>query len=226
VTIGQSFDESVAYYDEWVKQALPSYDEIFSIATALIPFPTDALLDVLDLGAGTGLFSHHVLELYPRARFVLYDVASRMLEVARHRFQGCLGQFEFVVDDYRNLGNLGKFDVVISSLSIHHLPDSEKQDLFSRVYVALRDNGIFINVDQIKGSTPYLEQLYWTNWLKMVRRRGAAEDKIRDSIQRRTAYDQDALLTDQLFWLREAGFADVDCVYKNYFVGVFLAMKR
>lgn len=226
MTIGHSFDDSVAYYDEWVKQALPSYDEIFSIAGGLIPFPTDAQLDLLDLGAGTGLFSQHVLELYPQARFVLYDVAPRMLEVAKHRFQGCLSQFEFVVDDYRNLRNSSEYDVVISSLSIHHLPDNEKQDLFRRVYAALRDNGLFINVDQIKGPTPHLEELYWINWLEMVRRRGAAEDKIRDSIQRRTAYDQDALLIDQLLWLREAGFANVDCVYKNYFVGVFLAMKR
>lgn len=226
MTIGHSFDESVAYYDEWVKQALPSYDEIFSVATGLIPFPTDAPLDVLDLGAGTGLFSQQVLERYPQTKFVLYDVAPRMLEVAKHRFQGCPGQFEFIADDYRHLEVMGEFDVVISSLSIHHLPDGEKQDLFRRVYAALRDNGLFINVDQIKGPTPYLEDLYWSKWLEMVRRKGAAEDKIRDSIQRRTAYDQDALLTDQLLWLREAGFANVDCVYKNYFVGVFLAMKR
>jgi tRNA (cmo5U34)-methyltransferase len=60
----------------------------------------------------------------------------------------------------------------------------------------------------------------------MVRRKGAAEQRIRESIQRRKVYDQDALLVDKLKWLGEAGFVDVDCVYKNYFIGVFVATKR
>ena len=65
--IGQTFDESVEYYDEWVKIALPCYDEIFSVAKGLVPFATDARIEVLDLGAGTGLFSMHVLQKYPNA---------------------------------------------------------------------------------------------------------------------------------------------------------------
>jgi tRNA (cmo5U34)-methyltransferase len=68
--------------------------------------------------------------------------------------------------------------------------------------------------------------LYWTTWLDKVRRNGATEEQIQASIQRRVAYDQDAPLADQLEWLRDAGFADVDCIYKNYFIGVFRAAKR
>ena len=35
-----------------------------------------------------------------------------------------------------------------------------------------------------------------------------------------------APMADQIRWLKEAGFANVGCVYKHTFVGVFLAMKR
>ncbi len=28
MTVGQAFNESVAYYDEWIKTALPSYDSL------------------------------------------------------------------------------------------------------------------------------------------------------------------------------------------------------
>ena len=81
MTIGRAFDESVVYYDEWVKTALPSYDEIFAVAQELIPFAPDERIDVLDLGAGTGLFSQHVRDRYPNATFVLYDVAAELVEV-------------------------------------------------------------------------------------------------------------------------------------------------
>jgi hypothetical protein len=33
------------------------------------------------------------------------------------------------------------------------------------------------------------------------------------------------LLADQINWLKQAGFSDVDVVYKNFFLGVFLAIK-
>ncbi len=226
MTVGQAFNESVEYYDDWMKKALPSYNKIFLVAKELIPFAPDSRIEVLDLGAGTGLFSKHVLDKYPQATFVLYDVAAKMLEVAKVRFRESLAQFQFVVADYRNFQSLERFDLVISSLSIHHLSDSEKKNLFSKIYTALQDNGLFINIDQAKGPTPYLQKLYWANWLERTRQRGATEDKISQSIQRRLTYDKDALLTDQLQWLKEAGFVNVDCIYKDYFIGVFMATKQ
>ena len=225
MAIDQAFNNTVAYYDDWMMKALPSYHKVFSISREVIPFDSDARIDVLDLGAGTGLFSKHVWEKYPNARFVLYDVAAQMIEAARGRFQTHQDQFTFIIDDYRNIHGLQDFDLVISSLSIHHLSNDDKRMLFDRVYASLRDGGLFINIDQIKGQTRYLQELYWTKWLDRVRENGASEDNIQESIHRRKTYDQDALMSDQLHWLREAGFANVDCIYKHYFVGVFLATK-
>jgi tRNA (cmo5U34)-methyltransferase len=225
MTIDQAFDKTVAYYDDWMRKALPGYGDLFAVATTVMPFAGDKPIRVLDLGAGTGLFSQHVLQTYPNATFVLTDVAAKMLEVAEQRFAEQTGQFEFVVEDYRQLQAVEDFDLVISSLSIHHLTDEEKQRLCQQVYTALREGGAFVNIDQIKGETAYLQNLYWDLWLRHVRASDAPEEQIRESIERRTTYDQDALLADQLNWLREAGFVNVDCAYRHTFIGVFLAMK-
>ncbi|MBN1813924.1 MAG: class I SAM-dependent methyltransferase [Anaerolineae bacterium] len=225
MTIDQAFDRTVAYYDDWMKRVLPGYDDIFAVATQVAPFESDAPIRVLDLGAGTGLFSQHVLQKHPNATFVLYDVAAKMLEVAKQRFAEQAGRFEFAIEDYRNLQAIEEFDLVISSLSIHHLSDEEKRKLCRQIYAALKENGVFVNIDQIKGETTYLRNLYWELWLRRTRANGAPEEQILESIERRTAYDQDALLADQLQWLQEAGFENVDCVYRHTFVGVFLAMR-
>jgi len=225
MTIDQAFNASVEYYDDWMKKALPNYVDIFDTAVSLIPFDKSKEVDVLDLGAGTGLFSRHVLDNYPRAKFVLYDVADKMLGVAQERFRQQPGQFKYVVGDYRELQVNQEFDLAISSLSIHHLADEEKAGLFCSVYDLLRKGGVFINIDQIRGETAYLRDLYWESWLARVRRVEASEERIQESINRRTEYDRDASLWDQLQWLKEAGYENVDCVYKNYFVGVFFACK-
>jgi tRNA (cmo5U34)-methyltransferase len=225
MSVGQEFDRSAESYDSWMRLALPSYNEIFLTALEIMPFEVDKATEVLDLGAGTGLFSWHVFGKYPQARFVLCDLAPRMLEVAEGRFKGHEDQFEYIVGDYREYKSARRFDLVISSLSIHHLTDEEKRKLFGEVYRVLRDGGVFVNIDQIKGPTPDLVDLYWENWLGKVRAAEAPEEQIQASIQRRTKYDHDASLVDQLNWLSEAGFVNVDCVYKNFFIGVFYASK-
>lgn len=226
MAIDQAFNKSVAYYDSWIRRAVPGYDELFAAARELIPFTPDASIDVLDLGAGTGLFAGQVLEKCPEGRFVLCDVAEKMLDVARERFRDLPDRFRYLIADYRNLKEMGCFDLVISSLSIHHLEDAEKRELFQQVYEALRDGGLFLNIDLIKGPTAALEEFYCRNWYEKMRLSGASEDEIRAGIERREAFDKDALLEDQLRWLREAGFADVDCVYRNFKMGLFLGAKK
>jgi tRNA (cmo5U34)-methyltransferase len=226
MAIDQAFNRSSQYYDDWVKKAVPCYEEVFSIATELVPFDPGDEIRVLDLGAGTGLFSERILQKFPQATFVLYDVASQMLDVARDRFKRHKDRFEFVVDDYRNIRRIESVDLVISSLSIHHLDDADKRDLFEGIYHVLKNGGAFINIDQIRGGTEHLRQLYWSTWLEKVRQAGAEEQRIQDSIERRRKYDKDSLLSDQLLWLHAAGFVNADCVYKNYFIGLFLALKQ
>jgi tRNA (cmo5U34)-methyltransferase len=226
VAIDDAFNQSVAYYDSWVRNAIPCYDELFAVALENIPSAPDTRLRVLDLGAGTGLFSWQVWQKYPNAAFILIDMADQMLETAKGRFAGFEKQFEYVVDDYRRGLPSAGHDLIISSLSIHHLADAEKRTLFAEVHRSLKPGGIFINIDQIKGPSRHFQKLYWDIWLRRVRGTDASQEQIEQSIQRRSQLDQDATMADQIDWLREAGFARVDCLYHHYFVGVFFAQKQ
>ncbi len=225
MSIEQAFNKSIEYYDDWMRKALPNFNDIFSTAQDLLFFDTDSAINVLDLGAGTGLFSRHVLEKYPNADFVLYDLADKMLETAKTRFKDKPDQFKYVVGDYREIRETDKVDLVISSLSIHHLSHKDKKKLFQSIFHILEDHGQFINIDQIRGETPYLADLYWNHWLDEVRKVESSVQRIQESIDRRKTYDIDATMSEQLRWLKQAGFMNVDCVYKNFFIGVFLAMK-
>ena len=225
MTIDEAFNESVAYYDSWVQKALPCYEELFSVAVASIPFATGQELTILDLGAGTGLFSYHVFQRYGNSHYTLVDVADQMLDISRKRFEESSGQFSYITGDYRTTFPASQFDLIISSLSIHHLIDQEKKKLFKDIYRKLKPGGTFINVDQIKAPSEHFQEMYWSTWLSKVRQSNAGEEQIQQSIRRRTEFDKDSTLVDQLKWLQEAGFERVDCLYHHYFVGVFFAQK-
>lgn len=225
MSVEQAFNQSTHYYDAWVRKALPGFDDLFSSALQALPFPESTSLRVLDLGAGTGLFSSVILEKFPQAHFTLVDLAEGMLAVARERFQAAAAQFTYTVADIRSIQFDAEFDLVISSLAIHHLEHAEKQALFRHIHAALRRPGWFLNIDQIQAPTPALREQYWAVWLEHVRAQGAGEDQIQRSIERRQTYDRDALLEDQLAWLKSAGFTAVDNLYKHHFIGLFYAQK-
>jgi tRNA (cmo5U34)-methyltransferase len=223
-TVEEAFDEAAPEYDAWVRQALPTYEELFSVTVEVIPHPADAPISVADLGAGSGLFSDRVFSSFPNARFTLYDTSHKMLDLARRRFAAHADRFSFVDQRLEHFSEAERFDLVISSLAIHHLEDAGKQSLFGRISAALRPGGAFINVDQVRGDPPFGD-LYWSTWLSKVRESGAPEPRIQEGIRRRLDLDRDAGLFEQLSWLQQAGF-DADCIYKHYFIAVFLAVKR
>ncbi len=64
MTIEEFFNRSADYYDDWLRKAIPYYDQVFATAVELIPFDPNDEIRVLDLGAGTGLFAWHVMQRF------------------------------------------------------------------------------------------------------------------------------------------------------------------
>ena len=84
--------------------------------------------------------------------------------------------------------------------------------------------GMFVNADQVAGPTKALEAAYDRAWLVAVRRAGATEEEIAGARTRMTE-DRCAPLADQLGWLADAGFVDVDCWFKDGRFAVYAGRK-
>lgn len=210
------FTATAASYDEERARLIPGYERFYGWAVALVPAEARR---VLDLGAGTGLLTERLRARLPGVEVELVDVSEAMLARAQERFRGVEG-VSFRVTDYAR-GELGRdADAVVSALSIHHLEDEGKRALFGRVYEALGPGGVFVNADQVLGPTAVLEQRYRTAWLDGVRALGATERQVEESLFRQQA-DRCAPVEAQMGWMREAGFREVDCWYKD---GCFAVM--
>ncbi|WCN38803.1 class I SAM-dependent methyltransferase [Aneurinibacillus uraniidurans] len=207
------FDEIASKYDEQRKKLIPCFDDFYSIAVSAAKTANDSP-NILDVGAGTGLLSDFVMEKYPKASLTLVDISEKMLEMARVRFEK-YPNVTYIVDDYTKHDFTEKFDVVISSLSIHHLTDMEKKNLYERIFSLLKADGVFVNADQVLGSTSYIDELYKTDWKQKVENSGLARQEIMSAYER-TKLDKMSTLEEQISWLKEAGFSDVDCMYKYF----------
>jgi len=215
MSVKEAFDAGAGDYDRVRRQLIPCFEPFYRTAVELLPGPPAAPLRVLDLGAGTGVLSEKVLEYRPNARVLLTDLSAAMLDEARTRLAPYGERAGFLVGDYAADLPPGPFDAVASALSIHHLEDAAKRDLYFRIFGLLAPGGWFVNAEQVAGADPAADALNARVWLHQVHVLGVDEAALAAAQQRMT-HDIPAPVGVQLAWLRDAGFDHVDCYFKHY----------
>src|SRR5713101_7526289 len=187
-------------------------------------FAADDRFELLDLGASTGLLSAMIAEAFPKARLTLFDLTPEMLTIARQRLKPVGKRVKFVTADFAKAAPSKPYDAVVSALAIHHLPDSGKRHLFSDIFKYLTPGGVFINADQVAGETAAIDRRSHDLWIKRARELKAGERDLNAALER-MKQDLPATVGQQLAWMREAGFVEVACTYRNLIFAVLSGAK-
>ena len=194
-TVGWDHPDQVDWYLGRIDRLAARAAGEAMLAEVLPPAPSR----VLDLGCGDGRLAALVLDARPSVTDVVaVDVSPPMLERARARF----GHDDRV--DVRRwdladaLTPLGEHDVIVSGFAIHHLEHARKRSLFGEVARQLRPGGVFANLEVVASATPRLHATF----LAAI---GRAQDDPEDRL---------APVEEQLEWMRAAGMAEVDCLWR------------
>jgi tRNA (cmo5U34)-methyltransferase len=208
------FDTTASTYDSDRSKLVPGSDTFYRWAIDLVP---TAAKTIVELGCGSGLFTVLIQDRFPTARVHAIDFSGPMLALARERLVSLFGPLENITldhADYTTSPIPQGCDAIVSSLSIHHLDDPDKQSLFRKIHAALAPGGVFINADHIAAPTAALEARYQSLWLAQVRSAGATGEQIAASLYRQQQ-DRRSPVDVQLAWMRDANFSDADCWYKE-----------
>jgi len=167
---------------------------------ALLEFIAPGTRRILDLGTGDGRLLALVRQRHPDTEAVAVDFSPAMLDAARKRFVGDTA-VEVVEHNMDNpMPALGSFDAVISSFAIHHLVHEQKRALYAEVFGLLNAGGVFCNLEHVASPSQRLHE----EFLHRIGFTVETEDPSNKLLDVET----------QLGWLREIGFADVDCQWK------------
>ena len=221
--IEEQFNLIAKKYDQNRRKFIPCFDDYYKSTTKMILSNTDLPKRILDLGAGTGLLTYYWFKECKTADYVLVDIADEMLNVSRERFAG-LENIHHEILDYTKQLPEGKFDTIISALSIHHLDEDQKVNLFQRIYEKLPVGGIFVNYDQFCAETLMMDQWFDSYWEKQIYESGLTDHDIAQWKERKKL-DKECSVEEEIDMLRNCGFMDVKCVYSYHKFSVIVAVK-
>ncbi|ORX71062.1 methyltransferase [Anaeromyces robustus] len=227
-SVQEQFGKISTKYDEQRPKLVPCFFDLYYLPLRIMntdnPSPR-----ILDVGAGTGLFSSIVLSKFPQAKITLIDITQKMLNIAKERFEGnenitylCKDLINMDEETSKSFEN--QFDFIISGLAIHHIPDEGKSILYKKCYQWLKKGGLFINCDQIISPNPKLEEMNKKVWFEKIRESKIDEEAI-EMLEVRLKLDKCGTIPLQIKYLMEAGFQDVDILYKYLMFCVFYAYK-
>jgi tRNA (cmo5U34)-methyltransferase len=191
---------------EYLSREIPHRQTAEEMLLAALP---ERVERILDLGSGDGRMLALVRSRYPAAAAVGLDSSAPMLDRAAGRFENDPLVELRLCDLEAPLAEAGPFDVVVSGLAIHHLEDERKRRLFGEIHTILSPGGAFANLDLVLSASPRLHE-------RFRREIGRGEDDPTDRL---------AGLSEQLDWLGEAGFDEVDCHFKWLELALMVALK-
>jgi tRNA (cmo5U34)-methyltransferase len=223
-TTNQWSEQNSATFIDLAELFVPARTEQIATLLDLIPARPDENFTVVELASGEGVLAQAILERFPHCYYIALDGSPSMRERMGQRlsaFQDRLDirPFELAEHDWhKTLPETLR--CVVSSLSVHHLSDAGKRQLFRDMFARLAPGGALLLADIIKPANQQIARLFARQYDEIVRQQSMA---IRGDLSGHeefekeqwnyfiygdpAGYDQPSLLHDQLRWLLEVRFS-------------------
>ncbi len=218
------FNEAAEDYDEQISKTLIDYDDMLEALINSIPDQSSP--HILDLGCGTGNITKKLLERFSDANVTCLDISEAMIEKSKEKLAD-YENIEYVVGDFTLIDIIDKYDAIISSLALHHIPTiDEKKQMYQHIYDALNTNGVFYNADVIKANSTYNDKLNNRMSLKYMEKNNVSKEIIDDHNKNRETNDIPITMVEHLRLLDEVGFEEIDVIWKHYANAVYGGTRK
>lgn len=211
---------------------VPQRAEQMEAIWQLIPARPDETFTIVELAAGGGIMAEVILQHFPACHYVALDGSATMREQMAQRlaaYQDRLTILPFLLEEqvWRN-ALPAPLRGVVSSLCVHHLDDEQKRMLFRDMFAHIEPGGALLLADVIRPATPRIASLFARQYDEIVRVQSMAIRGDLSGFEQfqelewnyflydyndPNSYDKPSLLNEQLRWLQEAGYKDVDCFW-------------
>ena len=219
--------------DHYIPDRFHLFNVLRSFFRACVARPSAERARVCDLGCGDGILTDQLLREGSLLEATLVDGSPEMLDAAKKRLAG-RPHLQFIQRGFDELigdsTGLGRFHFVMSSFAIHHLSADARRALFAITYQHLEPKGYFMNIETVLPDHGAFTEWYYDLWQEWINRRsqmlglgGKFQDVPKQA--RKNPDNQYSPLGGQLADLAAAGFAEVECHYKNGIFAIYTGRR-
>lgn len=142
--MGEFFDSVAHQYDIVHTSNIDRGEEYYQAIA--IPFEvSNSELQILDLGAGTGLDLVSLFERLPLAHVDCVDLSEKLMKQLLSRFPEKSDSISLRTENYLEVHYPQKwYDYILASATFHHFRDDEKECLFQKLARTIKDKGSLV----------------------------------------------------------------------------------
>lgn len=126
----KDYEKEAFFVHQYIKEYCENYDSL-------------DVINVIDMGCGTGLYDKELCKLDARYCIHGIDLSETMISIAKQRKEDACS---FEVADIRNFQTVKKYDVAISLFHVmsYQCTNEDLMRAFATAYDSLNDGGIFV----------------------------------------------------------------------------------
>lgn len=213
------------YFIDYGAYFVPERETQINTICNIIPTPPENSF-IVDICCGEGLLSAALAKRFRNSTIVALDGSPTMLGATERKLRNIGGRWltspmQIEDDNWRHFDQ--PVHAFVSSLAVHHLAAVAKARLFRDLASELACDGVLVICDLVEAQRPEGLKLWEQHWDDSVRQRSMNLDGTDDMLHffRNDGWnyysdpdadpvDMPSGLFEQLKWMEEAGFVDVD----------------
>jgi tRNA (cmo5U34)-methyltransferase len=223
------FNEEVAQvFDDMISRSIPYYPEVIKLLCQwLREYPLAAGQRIYDIGCSTGttLFALGS-SLKTPATLVGIDTSAPMLEQAREKLSP-LASFHTVELLCTNAltSTYEQAHMVVLNYTLQFIPLTQRLALLKKIYKGLATGGIVFISEKLLANSPSIHRTFTHHYEAFKLSMGYSRSEIE---RKKEALDQVLVpltMAEHLCLLHEAGFSEIDCIFKWQNFATLVAIK-
>ena len=225
------FDSRVTdVFDDMVSRSIPFYKETLRLgASFLLKYVNNNAL-IYDLGSSTGEFESVLCNMNKcKDNLALsvkaIDSSKHMIEKSKQKCFQLGFDVEFIQADITNYKLEQECSGVVMSYTLQFIPLEQRAMVLKKIFNCLKKGGVFIFSEKVTPQSDHLSNNYVNEYYTLKELNGYSKEEILnkekalENVLTPVSFEQNYNL------LKQAGFNDIDCLFKWVNFATFIAIK-